>query len=574
MAFKFNKDNLNIKQELKEKKEELCLEEALKTAREEIEILTSQLKPAQESSKKVFKKRFEELESRLNSQYVEYLARVDEVINAYLDIRKKYEEIYEESLLSAELYHEQKLIAEDKIREFDFEKAKALQEIADEKQEVRNKLAQERIQTEKEIEIQKAETKKELDDKWKETQKMIETAIEQLEAEREGFKSEIAELIAKKETIESDITLLSTKKNTTFKNLRKAKKFFNTKRNILVASGLVLVLFFVNLFSYFVFPTKYLTNSINQATNGKVEDMVLTMVCSVNGENNLKANLHTGYSEIRNENYMFFSIDDSANIYEWERYFKGNAAFIKTPYEPQYIFSENYSSDGLYLNNTDISNTKKALVSSFFNNMKYISKESIGEYNDGNVFYNFLRYLKDKIVPNSVVYSFTIDPKNVEMVYGTISNSESYRKFFEEERGIQEKLKLNDNVKQIDNLLKNIFINSGITNIDGKAVINNGKIETVMINFTGLNKASQEISIFVTATFKSGDKETTYDTKDYLMNSMKYSEVYPRIEQNDFSEAESQGEIIENITTVDQLEKEGYEITPTNKNESEMVPTP
>ena len=66
--------------------------------------------------------------------------------------------------------------------------------------------------------------------------------------------------------------------------------------------------------------------------------------------------------------------------------------------------------------------------------------------------------------------------------------------------------------------------------------------------------------LFITINLKITDKLLSYDNNEFLLNSMEYTKIYPRIEEDTFQQTENAQIIQENITTVADLEERGFNI--------------
>lgn len=586
-------DEINSQKEIKE------LSALLEEAKSEIDFLVSEAKQPIQQSKASYKKRQGDQIAALNKRYNEYFDKLQKVIDVYNERINEINKLLDEGFIE---YNRIKKREEDlNIKEAELNDAKNRQDeefetvkhdflnnAEEEKQKFINEYmsaiadattkknaaidnaektimdAIEKLENEKkEYKEALEKEKKEFMDKYN---KMIEDAQKDLiqakldaEKELEAINKEYNETKLKKECIIKDIEELEEKANSKNKYLEDISKIFKKKNIVIGISIIILISILSFLFHPYLFAKAHSYTAVSAILGKEFNESNITLLATVNNQTIFKGQLFHGINDYLGEEYTTFELSDQQNEFIWERYNKGDSVFMKTPYEPQYIYSEDYKDNGLRYVQNEVGNIESDLINKLISEIDVSEIYVSGREEDDNVVMDFLKYWKNKIIPNTIHYQFNVSPDLVSEVYSTISASSAYRNFAAEEAYFQGKLEVDDAFGALDDLLTTVFVNSQYTEADGRFTINDGKLDEIIVNFHGTNANGENISIFITVNLNIIDKSTSYDNSEFLLNSMDYTKIYPRIEQDTFKETENAQQIQENITTVTDLEERGFQ---------------
>jgi len=183
------------------------------------------------------------------------------------------------------------------------------------------------------------------------------------------------------------------------------------------------------------------------------------------------------------ESLQHVSLNSGENIFDWDRFFKFDTAFIKTPYDTRYIKFENYNENYSHSYPTNKSNLTDMLL-------KYSIKNA-------NIFFDSNNYEDKKIKVNFSGESFSEKVKlhytlkfdesmSTDIfndVYDSIWNSKEFLEFFKSDDDIQKKLGRENNTKSMIDLLYNIRTNSSIKDLTVGIVANSEMVETIIYDF-------------------------------------------------------------------------------------------
>lgn len=562
------KINFGKNKEIEVSTPEKTLEEQLNEAKEEIVFLEEQLKTPLKESRKKFRERQEVLEKNLRKDIDEYYSSVE---TADKELIKQIEET--ESLKS----EYDKLLNELKIdrENFDKEKDDYFEKLDSEFKDKNDKFERQKKRDIKKIDTMKnqilSEAEKEamglisngindINTRKEELETKYKAKMEELDLKREQIEKECQEVLQKIEDDSKKLDILEKKiKEKSEINKVLNKKLFK-KIGIICVVTLILLSMFLWLFRNSIFPFTTISSSISSMIDNDFTEINGDIVFAVNGEAITRMSIFDGINKFRGEEYFTLTMKDDSNVFTWERYNKGDAEFIKVPYESQYVLAKNRNEAGWHFNKDESQKLMKDVYYSLISRAKVTNKNIISEYKGSNVFSNMWIFIKNRFVANQLSYNFNIDSNAIKSVYGVIKSSPGYKSFVDENDYIRDCLKLGGN-DAVDDFLIDGLISSNITEATGEVQVKDGKITNIGINFHGTNNNQDKISIYCTFSFTRIDKNKSYEKQIFMMNSMPYNEVYPRVKQNDFENLESQGNIQENISTLKDLEDKGYDFT-------------
>lgn len=514
---------------------EKSVEEQLNEALSEIDFLAEQLKTPLKESRKKFRERYETIENNLNKRYSECFNSLEET---------------QETLIN-------QLDELNKLR-FDYEvlygelKGKELTLISDAQRDAYNIIHTAEAERDK-ITDDISKCKAEFEEEYKQK-------LENLNKRKSDVENESKDIL---EQIEKDTKILEGLEKQIYEKDKLNKHLSKTllKKSLIVVLCAIFVLsLFMWSFRDTLFPVTTISSAVSSLLNNDFTEVSGDVVFTVNGEAVTKISLFDGVNKFRGEEYFTIGIGSDSNSFKWERYNKGDAEFIKVPYEPQYVLAKNRTEAGWHFDKDESQKLIMDVYYSAISGIRITEKNIVSEYDGGNVFSNFFIFIKNRFVPNRLTYTFNVNPENLKSVYGVIKSSPGYKSFVEENDYIKKCLKLSGS-DEIDSLLTDTFILGNMEESMGKIQIEDGVVKNIGINFHGTNNNQDKISIYCTFSFSKIDRNKSYEKQIFMMNSMPYNEIYPRVDQDEFKDLESQGNIQENISTLKDLEDKGYDFS-------------
>lgn len=306
-------------------------------------------------------------------------------------------------------------------------------------------------------------------------------------------------------------------------------------------------------------------NKVNQYQSYKVNHMIYMDGLdfdNIGQLNDYTLYIENNYNGEYNENSDIYTLEASDNQFEWERFVRNELKVIKTPYEPQYIQVENFKNYGFDYDRSSVLN--KALdnyVSKLSrSNFKSIQKKENKVIGDLGLSGYFSYYLTPS---ENQTFFYTLESKNANAnaffkdLVKTLSMDASYKSFLKEEQIIQSKLGKEDVfIKELDNLLALMIKDVSAESVVSELTFNQkGELISSDITFTLKIKGSEKpFTLSIMSNYSKVNEPLEIEKDSYTINSMKYNEIFPRVEQDEFTESESIP-VIENISTLKAIEK-------------------
>ena len=551
---KKNELKVNNKEILEPLKEEKTVDELnfeLEQARAEIDALISEAKQPLQQSKNAAKKRYSEQLNSLKKKYDEYIQKADDIISEFNQKVDEHDELLERlNKISEDMAAREKELTTEK------------DDLQKREQDYKSILEAELKEKERIFAEEKKAFEDSRDDMILAAEAEIQEAKAKAELELDDLKKDCEKWNDDREILEKEINELKDKRTRKEKLVKDIEKVLNKKFAIIGTSIILIIAIIVGLFHPYLMKKENIYTSANKVLSSDFTELNMTILATVNNQTIFKGNFFHGLNKYLGEEYSRFILSDSLNEFNWERYTKGNSMFFKTPYEPQYIYTANYTGDGVRYIQDEIEMLENSLLNNVLSYTDISETFVSGAESGENVFWTFINYVKNKIIPNSISYQFNADTKVIPHIYEIISNTAMYQNFLEEESYFNTKLETENLAAVMDTLLETVFIHSNYKTSNGRFTINKNNLNEIVINFNGINDAGENISLFITINMKISDKNTSYDNSEFLLNSMEYRKIYPRIEQDTFQESENSQIIQENITTVVDLENQGFNSVP------------
>ena len=215
------------------------------------------------------------------------------------------------------------------------------------------------------------------------------------------------------------------------------------------------------------------------------------------------------------ESIQHVSLNSGENVFDWDRFFKFNTAFIKTPCDTRYVKFENYNETYFHNYPKNESNLAALMIKHLSGNANLIYDSN--NYQDKKIKVNFSGAdLSEKV---KLHYTINIDEtKANEMftdLYGNIWNSKEFASFFKSDDDIQKKLGVENYTKTILDMIYNIKENGSIKGLTIGIVANKDYVESIAYDFEiqyNNGESSHELNISIAEYLKPLD--SSYSPED------------------------------------------------------------
>lgn len=530
---KKNTDDLNLKIkefELNKLNQQKNIEDEYKKIKEKKELIDKEHQEFIED----FNKQKLELENEYNSKltYLDDYEKDLEITN-----KIKYDELYNK--------------LNDKRKEFDIF-------MSNKKNELNEEIKLEIEKQNKEFEI----LNKSLEDKKIKLESDYSEKLKELKIIELNLFTKNKELIEQNKKINNKINKFKknkrkfTKRNQLilflFNVLNKNKKKFYLS----LSFCLIFIIYFIYNFEANLFKSTFISNSFSKTIN--VENYDNSYNFSLDTSNSIlkefkdldslsiKLNyLHNNtYKEDLNDYKIFTNNKD----FEYKRFYKNNTMIMKSISDPQYIIIN------------DLKNSNYNYKTGEFNYLiyeafeKYLSKLKNKDYVSLNKINTlkkdtFFDYIKNTLFINkNYDYYYEINKPSNELfidIFSKFINSENYNSFFIEEKDIQEKLDLSDNLKNSKNILENIIKYSKVKNTIVNIKISKAKfINIIDIKFDLLYKDETmaneiPITIRISCNFDELKNLQSFEDPNFTKNAILLENLKKRENVNEFKETKS-----------------------------------
>ena len=363
------------------------------------------------------------------------------------------------------------------------------------------------------------------------------------------------------------------------KNIMENEVYYNKKKSplklilcILSAILFIGLVYFLNFFN--INPNGVLTLINNgEMSPAYTREYIFTITPDVLTEN--MPELQMVFSEDNNtvmsESMQDISLSIGEDEFYWQRFFKFDTAFIKTPYDSRYIrfdkFADKYSHT-YFKNKSNLLDVLTTVIGDnaniLFDSNKYDNKKmKILGY--GETF-------NDKVKLN---YSIKLTPEQAAEAFGMIYdgawNSPEFASFFKSDDDIQKELEIVNNTKSLLDMLDNLKNSIIIESAKVEVVANKDFSESVNFEFTVKTKdgkSSMKISVGEYLRVHKDDMspEATFEP----LSVIKFEDLVPYSKQDPI--IMTPGNEVENATKVDP-DEEKVEVEKEEQNTETVEPT-
>lgn len=272
--------------------------------------------------------------------------------------------------------------------------------------------------------------------------------------------------------------------------------------------------------------------------------------------------IENNYNGEYNEHSDIYTLEANTDQFQWERFVKNDLKVIKTPYDPQYIQVEDFKKYGFDYEedsvlNQSLDNYISKLSMSNFKSIQKKQNKVIGEL-------GLSGYLSYYFTPSkNQTFFYTLESQGEKAnaffkdLIKTLSMDASYKSFLKEEQTIQSKLGKNDVfISELDR-----FVSVMIKDIKAESVAaeltfdQKGNLVSSDITFQlSIKDNDKHFALNIMSNYSNINESFEVEKDIYTINSMKYNEIFPRIEQEAFKESES-APVVENISTLKEIEQ-------------------
>jgi len=401
-----------------------------------------------------------------------------------------------------------------------------------------------------------------------------------------SLESIIKEEAIKNKTIErkNELKLIKRQKREMFIEKYHLEKVFNwTEKHKLLSLALIFVFIFLICATTLIAITGKLHYKVNPdkvigaAINGIFDypSYKSNSILYFDGENDLINNVRdsvvyftTEYNEENNETHKTYSISNQDNDFIWERFIKNDLKILKTPYESQYIQIEDFRDYGFLYNDKEFVNFFKKPIFKLLASMHKSDYNVIEKQEQRDVIPNGIRgYFSYYFLPpesTSYYYEINVTEEQSNLLFNSMVNqlivSENFKSFLVEEKALHEKLRLENNLipeleRLTNNMMKNVLATSANIELN---ISKDSQIESIGLHFELILKDGNNNTPFmlhyVTAFDDIGETEDV-EKHIFTMNSMKFSEIFPRLELENFKTSVTMP-VIEKTSTLKDMEKD------------------
>lgn len=253
------------------------------------------------------------------------------------------------------------------------------------------------------------------------------------------------------------------------------------KRKVVISIIMTILLVIILLLSTCVIAPPYFLKALNKINNPSSykRNFIFSLTPSSDTSNIPKLAFNISLAENKNVTETYQIIDGNIDDKEfyWQKLYKFNTLIIKTPYDSRYFKIDNFSKYGYYHTFAYPGMMTLDPINSFL-----ISKGDMGHIN-ANIEKKVL--FKDKKM--NFIYELKPDKNESQILFKNLTNkiynNKNFNSFFKEDNGIQNKLKLKNNTKELINVFYNIKSNATVNSSDITVAADFTKINNITYNF-------------------------------------------------------------------------------------------